>query len=157
MSELIMLAGIPTSGKSTYAKKLKKMDYWGNAVVLSTDNYIQKIAEEQQKTYNEVFDDYISEATDFMWEQLKFAIHEGRDIIWDQTNLTKRTRKEKTSHIPKVYHKTVVYFEINLKEALERNKHREGKMIPESVLKTMYHSFEIPNNTENFDVIERGN
>jgi predicted kinase len=155
--ELILLCGIPTSGKSTYVKTLLSQPYWQNAVVLSTDNYIQKVAEEQGKTYNEVFQDHISAATEFMWKQLKFAVHEGRDIIWDQTNLTPKTRKTKTSRVPKHYHKKAVYFEITLEEALERNRHREGKIIPESVLKSMYYSFQIPNNTENFETIERGN
>lgn len=157
MPELILLSGIPCSGKSTYTKTLLSQSYWERAVVLSSDNYIQKIAEEQQKTYNEVFDDYISEATEFLWEQLKFAVAEGRDIIVDQTNLTRKSRKQKTSRVPNNYHKRAVYFEIGLKEALERNKHREGKFIPESVLKRMYHTFEIPNNTEDFETIERGN
>jgi len=155
--ELILLCGIPTSGKSTYVKTLLSQPYWENAVVLSTDNYIQNVAENQGKTYNEVFEDTISAATEFMWKQLKFAVHEGRNIIWDQTNLTPKTRKTKTSRVPKHYHKKAVYFEITLEEALERNKHREGKIIPESVLKSMYYSFQIPNNTENFETIERGN
>ena len=42
MPELIMLCGVPTSGKSTYVEKLKKMKYWENSVVLSTDDYIEK-------------------------------------------------------------------------------------------------------------------
>jgi tRNA uridine 5-carbamoylmethylation protein Kti12 len=155
--ELIMLAGIPTSGKSSYTKTLLSQPYWENAVVLSTDDYIQRVAEKRGKTYDEVFKATIGEATDFMWEQLKFAIHEGRDIIVDRTNLTKKTRKQFLSKVPNHCKKSAVYFEISLKEALERNKHREGKMIPEKVLKSMYHSFEIPNNTENFDAIERGN
>jgi predicted kinase len=125
--------------------------------VLSTDNYIERVASEHNKTYNDVFENYISEATEFMWEQLKFAIFENRNMIIDQTNLTRKTRKQKLSRIPESYHKTAVYFQLSLKEALERNKQREGKTIPESVLKTMYYSFEIPNNTENFDLIERGN
>lgn len=153
-----MLCGIPTCGKSTYVKTLLSQPYWERAVVLSTDNYIQMVAEKSQSTYNEVFDDYISQATEVMWDQLKFAIAEGRDLIWDQTNLTRKTRKTKTSRVSAdMYRKRAVYFELSLKEALERNQHREGKFIPESILKRMYHSFEIPNNTENFDAIERGN
>lgn len=155
--ELILLCGIPTSGKSSYTKTLLSQPYWENAVVLSTDNYIQMVAEKSQSTYNEVFDDYIAQATEVMWDQLKFAIAEGRDVVIDQTNLTRKSRKQKTSRVPNTYRKRAVYFEISLKEALERNKHREGKFIPESVLKRMYHTFEIPNNTENFDAIERGN
>lgn len=155
--ELILLCGIPTSGKSTYVKTLLSQPHRENLVVLSTDNYIQNVAEEQGKTYNEVFQDHISAATEFMWEGLQFAVHEGRDIIIDQTNLTRKTRKTKTSRVPKHYQRKAVYFELSLKEALERNKHREGKFIPESILKRMYHSFEIPNNTEDFETIERGN
>lgn len=34
------------------------------------------------------------------------------------------------------------------------NKHREGKFIPESILKRMYYQFEIPTSQENFDYIE---
>lgn len=155
--ELILLCGVPTSGKSTYVKTLLSQPYWERAVVLSTDDYIQRVAEKRGKTYDEVFKSTINKATAAMNLQLKFAIHEGRDIIWDQTNLTRKTRKQKTSRVPNTYKKRAVYFEIGLKDALERNKHREGKFIPESVLKRMYHSFEIPNNTENFDSIERGN
>jgi hypothetical protein len=44
-----MLCGIPTCGKSTYIGKLKKLDYWSDAVVLSTDNYIEKIAQDPTK------------------------------------------------------------------------------------------------------------
>ena len=150
-----MLCGIPTCGKSTYVKTLLSQPYWERAIVLSTDNFIDKVAEEQGKTYDEVFKTTIGEATDFMWEQLKFAIHEGRDIIVDRTNLTKKTRKQFLSKVPSHYRKSAVYFEISLKDALERNKHRKGKFIPEKVIKSMYHSFEIPNNTENFDYIER--
>ena len=152
-----MLCGIPTSGKSTYVKNLLSQSYWERAIVLSTDNFIEKVAQEYGKTYDEVFKSTIGKATDFMWEQFQFAIHEGRDIILDQTNLTRKTRKDKTSKVPNTYHKRAVYFEIGLKEALERNKHREGKFIPESVLKRMYHSFEIPNSNEDFETIERGN
>ena len=152
-----MLCGIPTSGKTTFLKTLLGQEKWKNAVVLSTDNYLDMVARDLNKTYNEVFENHISEATDNMWEQLKFAIFEGKNIINDQTNLTRKSRKIKISKIPDSYKKSIVYFEIGLKEALERNEHREGKYIPKSVLKRMYHTFEKPNNTEDFEIIERGN
>lgn len=155
--EFILLAGIPTSGKSSYVKTLLTQPYWENVVVLSTDNYIQRVAEEQNKTYNDVFQDTIPEATENLWKQMKEALDDGRDVILDQTNLTRKSRKNKISRVPNNYRKSAIYFEISLEKALERNKHREGKFIPESILKRMYHSFEIPNYTENFDFIERCN
>lgn len=157
MPELIMLVGIPTSGKSTYVQKLKRLDYWKDAVVLSTDNYIEEYAKRVGQTYNEVFDDVIPDATRELELQLNMAKENGKNIIWDQTNLSRKSRKNKLRKIPSSYARGVIYFEISLEEALERNKHREGKFIPESILKRMWHQLEIPTREENFDYVERGN
>lgn len=149
-----MLCGIPTSGKSTYVQRLLKIPYWSNAVVLSTDNYIEKEAQRLGLTYNEIFDGAIDNATRELELQLNMAKDKEKDIIWDQTNLTAKTRKKKLSKIPSYYKRGIVCFRITLEEALERNKHREGKFIPESILKRMYHQFEIPTVQEDFDYIE---
>lgn len=155
MSELVMLCGIPTSGKSTYVEKLKKLDYWKDAVVLSTDNYIEQQAKRMGLTYNEIFDDVIDDATRELELQLNMAKDNGKDIIWDQTNLSKKTRKKKLLKIPSFYARGAVYFEVSLEDALKRNKNREGKFIPESILKRMWHQFEIPTHSENFDYVEK--
>ncbi len=152
-----MLCGIPTSGKSTYVEKLLRLKYWKNCVVLSTDYYIDFYAKQLGKTYNEVFDDYIKGATQSMNKCLKYAIENGKDIIWDQTNLTSGTRKKKLLRVPPEYKRGVVYFELSLEEALERNEHRKGKFIPKDILKRMYHQFEIPTMSEGFEYVERGN
>jgi len=150
-----MLAGIPCSGKSTYVEKLKKIPYWENAVVLSTDAYIEKQAQRLGRTYNEIFDDVIDDATRELELEFNEAKNDGRDIIWDQTNLTVKTRRKKLSKLPSWYHRGAVYFEITLEEALKRNETREGKFIPESIIKRMYHQFEIPTMTEGFDYVEK--
>lgn len=153
--ELVMLVGIPCSGKSTYVNKLRDYEYWKDAVVLSTDNYIEEQAKRLGMTYNEVFQDCIDEAT----RQLEIAFIEakdkGKDIIFDQTNLSRKTRKKKLSKLPSFYRRGVVYFEVSLEEALKRNENREGKYIPKSVLKRMYHQFEIPTRNEDFDYVEK--
>jgi predicted kinase len=155
MSECVMLCGIPTSGKSTYVDKLKKLDYWKDAIVLSTDAYIQKQAQQMGMTYNQIFDDVIGDATKELEIELNWAKSKGRNIIWDQTNLSVKTRRKKLTKLPSYYHKGAIYFTVSLEEALERNKHREGKFIPESILKRMWHQFEIPTLEENFDYVEK--
>ena len=154
MPECVFLCGIPCSGKSTYVEKLKKIPYWENAVVLSTDAYIEKQAQRMGMTYNQIFDDVIDNAT----RELELAFIEAKDrgenLIWDQTNLTVKTRKKKLSKLPSFYARGVIYFEISLEEALERNKNREGKFIPESILKRMYQQLEIPTKNEDFDYYE---
>ena len=155
MAECVMLVGIPCSGKSTYVEKLKTIPYWSNSVILSTDNYIEKVAQEHNTTYNEIFEDCISEATRQLELAFIMAKDKGKNLIWDQTNLTVKTRKKKLSKLPSFYARGVIYFEISLEEALERNKNREGKFIPESILKRMYHQLEIPTKNEDFDYVEK--
>jgi predicted kinase len=155
MPECVFLCGIPCSGKSTYVNKLKKIPYWENAVVLSTDAYIEKQAQRMGMTYNQIFDDVIDDATRELELEFIEAKDKGKNLIWDQTNLSRKTRKKKLSKLPSIYARGVVYFEISLEEALERNKHREGKFIPESILKRMYHQFEVPTLEEAFDYYEK--
>ena len=155
MPELVMLCGIPTSGKSTYVEKLKKLDYWKDAVVLSTDDYIEKQAQRCGLTYNQIFDDVIDNATRELELEFSMAKDKGKNIIWDQTNLSVKTRKKKLVKLPSFYPRGVIYFPISLEEALERNENREGKYIPKSVLKRMYHQFEVPTIEEGFDYVEK--
>lgn len=151
--ELIMLCGIPTSGKSSYVKKLKDLVDYKNVVILSTDNYIEQQAQRLGLTYNQVFDDVIDNATRNLDIEFNMAKENGMNIIWDQTNLTVKTRRKKISRIPSYYRRGIVYFKVSLEEALERNKTREGKFIPEDILKRMYNQFEIPTLDEGFDFV----
>lgn len=153
MSHLIMLCGIPTSGKSTYTKMNFQLSGYK---ILSTDNYLEAIAEQNNSTYNEVFDAFIGQATKRLEFDLISATINDVSIIWDQTNLSAKTRKNKLKKIPETYFKTAIYFEIELEEALKRNETREGKFIPKDILKRMYHQFEIPTVEEGFDSIVKG-
>ena len=155
MPECVMLVGIPCCGKSTYAEKLKTIPYWSNAVILSTDAYIEKQAQRMGMTYNQIFDDVIDDATRELELELNMAKDKGKNIIYDQTNLSRKTRRKKLLKIPSFYARGVIYFEISLEEALERNKNREGKFIPESILKRMFHQLEIPTKNEDFDYYEK--
>ncbi len=153
-----MLCGIPTSGKSTYVEKLLKLDYWQNSVVMSTDYFIELHAKKYGKTYNEVFSDAIRHATIKADALLSFAIKNNKNIIWDQTNLTVKRRKEKLNIVPSNYNKSAIYFQISLDEALKRNETRKltGKEIPVPVLKQMYNRFTIPTIEEGFEYVECG-
>jgi predicted kinase len=153
--ECVMLCGIPCSGKSTYVNKLKKIPYWENAIVLSTDAYIEKVAQEHNTTYSEIFEDCIDEANRQLELAFIMAKDKGKNLIWDQTNLSRKTRKKKLSKLPSIYARGVIYFEISLEEALRRNETREGKYIPKSVLKRMYHQFEVPTLEEGWDYVEK--
>jgi len=152
MPELIMLCGIPTSGKSTFSKDKKYKDY----VRISSDDILDEIAKKQEKSYSAVFQKNIKLAQRAMLIVLRNAIKEGKNIIWDQTNTTAKMRMEKLGMVPKNYTKKAVWFSVSLKEALIRNTKREGKIIPPDVIERMIKEFEIPSTKEGFDEVEQG-
>lgn len=151
---LIMLCGVPTCGKSTFASDgVRGIDGFSSFVILSTDNYIERKALKYGITYNEAFDKHIYEATKSLNESLKVAISFDKNIVWDQTNLTPKVRKKKLNKVPEHYTKIAVWFDVPLEEAMIRNQKRPGKVIPEHVLKSMHHSFMPPSLDEGFDDI----
>ena len=149
----IMLSGIPTSGKSTYVSFLLQKPEFYNAVVLSTDNYIEKVAKENNLSYNEVFETEIKAAIKQLNVDLSEALKNNRPIIHDQTNLTQKSRAKKLKKIPGHYKKICAYSVINLEEAQKRNKTRPGKVISTRVIMSMLEDFSIPTLDEGFDEI----
>ena len=147
-----MLVGIPTAGKSTFSNDPKYKKY----VRVSSDDILQEVAKERQQSYNTVFKGNIRFAQIAMMKVLRKAIEDGKSIIWDQTNLTKKQRREKLKHIPAHYKKTAVYFIVDLETALKRNTQRPGKVIPPEILERMIKEYELPTNEEGFDTIIRG-
>ena len=150
--ELIMLIGLPTSGKSTFSSNPKYSKY----VRVSSDDILQEVAKERQQSYNTVFKGNIRFAQIAMMKVLRKAIEDGKNIIWDQTSLTRKQRREKLKHIPPHYKKTAVYFIVDLKTALQRNTQRPGKVIPPEILERMIKEYELPVLEEGFDEIIRG-
>ena len=149
MSKLYMLIGVPGSGKSTWIGE----QYWASdCVLVSTDKLIDLEASRQGKTYNDVFKDYISEATRLMNEDIQAAVEAGRDIIWDQTNTSRKSRKTKLAQVPG-YHKIAIVFDTPDEDEWQRRlDSRPGKSIPRAVLKAMADGLQLPSEDE-FDEI----
>jgi predicted kinase len=144
-----MLIGVPGSGKSTWIGE----QYWASdCVLVSTDKLIDIEAGCQGKTYNDVFKDYISEATRLMNEDVQAAVEAGRDIIWDQTNTNRKSRKTKLAQVPG-YHKIAIVFDTPDEDEWQRRlDSRPGKSIPRAVLKAMAQGLQLPTEDE-FDEI----
>ena len=153
MPEAIFLVGVPTSGKSTFSNDPKYSKY----IRISSDDILQEVAKERQQSYNTVFKGNVRFAQIAMMKVLRKAIEDGKSIIWDQTNLTRKQRREKLKHIPPHYKKTAVYFVVDLKTALQRNTQRPGKVIPPEILERLIKEYELPTLEEGFSEIISGN
>lgn len=145
----IMLIGLPLAGKSTfYENYLKQSDH----TFLSTDDYIERQCKKVGFTYNQGFELYIKEACNDLMQQLRVSILHNKSIVVDQTNLNVKSRKRKLKLIPDHYHKVAIYLPITVEESLRRNT-RPGKIIPESVIRSMNDSIQIPTVEEGFDEV----
>jgi len=149
MPKMWMLIGVPASGKSTYRQTLP-----ADATVLSTDDRIEVIATALGKTYSEVFRDHIGQAEKDMYQQAMQAFARGDDVIWDQTNLTKKTRAKKLIMVPDEYEKIGVYFSTPAHDEHKRRLDgRKGKVIPPNVMMGMVSQLQAPTKDEGFDRI----
>ena len=150
---LYMMVGVPGSGKTTWIEKnmhIFRHDY----ALIGTDQTIEAWAKMQEKTYDECFHMMIDAATKLMNETLREAVHYEKDIAWDQTNLTIKSRKNKIKLIPDSYYKIAVFFPTPKNDVLaERLNSRPGKIIPGHVMNNMMDNIEMPTLQEGFDSI----
>lgn len=153
MPTYTMLVGVPGSGKSTWLAK-QSFD-WTNTIIASTDNIISHRAEDQGKTYSEVFQQEIKSATAEMNNLIRDALAEGLNVIHDQTNLTAKTRASKLAQVPDVYEKVAVFFPTPSDDELKRRlASRPGKMIPANVVLAMKSQLQMPTEAEGFDQVQ---
>jgi predicted kinase len=146
-----MLIGLPGSGKSTW---IATQDWARDCVLVSTDKLIDIEAGRQGKTYNDVFSSYIDTATKLMNDDVQEAVAANKDIIWDQTNTGRKSRKAKLAMAPG-YHKIAVVFATPEDSEWQRRlANRPGKHIPNAVLKAMATGLQLPTEDE-FDEIWR--
>ena len=149
MPTFYMLIGVPASGKSTWRKR-----HAGDAVIVSTDDIIDDLAAKQDKTYDQVFKDAIKSAGQIADRQARAAFADELDVVWDQTNLTRKSRAAKLAMVPKNYRKVAVYFHTPHPDVhRSRLDSRPGKTIPDYVLSSMIKSMEPPSKDEGFDQI----
>ncbi len=144
------LIGVPGAGKSTW---VKDQEWAKDCVVVSTDDFVEAWAKEQGKTYSDVFADYMPTAVTLMADKVVEAREAGKDIIWDQTSTTVKSRTRKFNMLPEYYHIAVVFRTPEHKELMRRLSSRPGKDIPDHVIASMVASWEDPSEEEGFKEI----
>jgi len=145
-----MLIGVPGSGKSTFVAKQKR-DF--NFVYVSSDYFVEKFAQKMGKTYDEVFKEVAPRAMRLMNRRIQTARRNKRNIVWDQTNVSAKSRAKKLTQLPE-YRKVAIYFATPPEDVLaERLASRTGKAIPDFVMKSMKDNMEYPTRDEGFDEI----
>ena len=151
---LYCLVGLPGSGKSYFIKNEMDESFY----VHSTDAVIEEYAKTVGKTYSEVFNTYIKEASKISTQQLKEAIDQWRSIIWDQTNMSQKKRGKILKQFPDEYIKICICFlppinEDQEAELARRLLNRPGKFIPDNVMENFRNAFLPPSHNEGWNRI----
>jgi predicted kinase len=150
MAKCYQLVGVPGSGKSTW---IDTQDWALSCAKVSTDKWVEIYAKEVGRTYSQVFVDFMPTAVDLMAKEVIAAREMGRDIIWDQTSTTVKSRLKKFNMLPDYEHIAVVFRTPEHKELMRRLMNRPGKEIPDHVIASMIASWEEPTLDEGFTEI----
>ena len=145
MNVLIVLCGLPGSGKSTYAKYLTES---GHFKCVSTDQIRKELygSENIQGNGKEVF------TAAFLC--LQTYGYFKNNCVFDATNLTPRARKRVIEECRNCYDLIVCkYIDTPLEVCLHRNSQRE-RVVPKEVILRMYKSFTMPSREEGFDYVD---
>ena len=152
MPKCYQLIGVPAAGKSTW---INSQNWIGGMEYVSTDHHVHEYAKQQGKTYEEVFKDYMPTAVDLMAQEVVAAREAGRDILWDQTSTTVKSRARKFNMLPDYYHIAVLFPTPAIAVLKERLANRVGQPIPWEVVQGMIDNFEYPTEEEGFKEIWR--
>ena len=139
MKTLILLSGIPGSGKSTWAKNY--LNEHPNTKIVSSDGIRVRLFGHRQAFNDErlVWRTYL--------EDIHAYAEEGDDVtvIADSTNLTNHYRRYYFRETPEFDRHILVVFEAPFELCELRNKQREsGKIVPDEGMRKLEEEWEDP-------------
>lgn len=148
---VIILSGIPMSGKSTWVR-----ENYPDTLAISRDELVMEVA--GTRDYNLAFKTVDQKAVDkLLAKRITDAATQKVDVIIDMTNLSRKVRVKNLSYFSNEYYKVSVVLPIlDSEEYKRRNDFRsinENKFIPPFVIKSMMDSFVLPTDDEGFDKI----
>ena len=152
MPKCYQLIGVPAAGKSTW---INSQNWISGMEYVSTDHHVHEYAKLQGKTYREVFEEYMPTAVELMAQEVVAARTAGRDVLWDQTSTTVKSRARKFNMLPNYEHIAVVFPTPAIAVLKERLASRIEQPIPWEVVQGMIDNFEYPTNDEGFKEIWR--
>ena len=141
---LILLVGIPGSGKTTYAEKYIEEN--PNTVHLSSDKIREELwgNEATQGDNNEVFSLMQSRAID--------ALNNGQSVVYDATNVTRKDRSYIIALCPKFAKIECHIIWASIETCIERDAARE-RTVGKEVIDRMLKRFQAPFVDEGIDEI----
>ena len=141
--KLIMLVGLPGSGKSTKAEEFRRQGYIIHSPDVIRNELNLHSNDDTQKVY------------DILHEHILADMNKGKDIVYDSTNLTRRRRLKFLNLIRKYDYEKICHVLLTpLDLCKERNSQRVGySKVPNNELNRMSEMITIPMSDEGWDKI----
>ena len=152
---LIMLVGLPGSGKSAAAERLASVtrSQGRPCEIIGTDVYLEAEAARRGLPYTTIFAEQRDLADAIMWRQAKEVIRRRISVIWDQTNLTVNGRRRRLCLFPRDYLCIAAVMPTANDKAWERNLARgPDRAVPEDAFNRMRAEFRRPSEEEDFQM-----
>ena len=145
--KILILIGIPASGKSTWAKEYVRKH--ANYVRVNRDDF-RSMLKDAAMCENKI-EDMITSLT---FKVIESALLKRLNVIVDNTNLKRKYIDEIVEQFK--YQADIDYqvFDISLKKAIERDSSREAK-VGEGVIKKMYDSYKVLVDSFDFQPVKK--
>lgn len=145
MNKLIVLVGLPASGKSSYAKQHLANE---NTIILSSDILRKELFG------NECCQDNNELVFRTLYKRAKEELLNSNNVVVDATNINMKARRNILSNFSKMnIERKAIVFATPLETCIERDRQRE-RTVGEDVIKKFLYNFEIPMEYEGFDDIQ---
>ena len=136
---LIMLMGLPASGKSTWADK-------------QTIKVCSSVKMRKELFGSETNNSHNDEVFAKLHEDVEATLKDGKSCIYDATNIYRNRRTEYLKTLPPNVRKYIVVFLAIPCYCMERNNKRD-RIVPEGVMTRMIWNIEFPLKNEGWDEI----
>ena len=149
MNKLVMLSGVPGSGKSYFSNTLKKVK--GSHVYIISSDFLRTVVTGTQTNINE--DELVFKL--FYGLAKVFALDNNGIVVLDATNFSSKKRVNAISELKPLFFETyLISFNIDKQTVSNQNLQREFP-IPPDVLERFFDIFEKPTkeDKETFDHI----
>lgn len=147
MADLVIMMGVPGSGKSTWAKKMTgKYDTY-----ISRDEIRFSLVKEDEEYFSKE-----NEVLRTFFEKIDAAILTTKRYVYaDATHLSPTGRRQLLANLKnkpnRIY---VIYLDVSLETALKRNAQRSGRtLVPANVVTRMYNSIKLPTQEEGINAL----
>lgn len=146
--EVIMLVGLPGSGKSSWAIKKQQENPDKRYNILGTDILVESLgtSESHRMSYRERFNRFSKTADECFKTLIDIATGKHRNYILDQTNVYPKARQKKISAFSG-FRRIAVIIQPSDQELVRRSRERTqnfGKNVPQEVVLNMKKNYTLP-------------